>query len=779
MKRLIHGAAWIAHLAWCLSAAAQGPHEVALIVNATSPDSLEIAHHYAHVRRVPSANIIYLDLPPDFGGIRGEITPEQFERLILHPVRKEIGERNIADHILAWVYSAGFPIRVLTSPPISLNGATFVRGQYPPGDAIHQAQFISPFFRGPDKPGDPGLPTATLQEFAIALRDQMPTPSVLLAYTANRGLTVEETLDSLRRAAAADGTQPREPFFFHISDDVRSTARRWQFEGALAELKQTGATTLLSSNPPTAQTALSGLMLGIANTTEPWGRLQPGSLVDNLTSFGAEFHHHDQVRLTHWLRHGASVASGTVTEPYAAWPKFAHARLFAHYARGCTALESYLQALRSPLQQLLVGDPLVRPWGRPIPLTLISMEDAKRPLRGDVSFLASTLVAGPGMNYLFLLDGRSLPAPGANPGIRFDSRNFDDGWHELSAIVYSPGPVRRQGHARLGFTVDNSGRFARLAANGTNLVFDYYRPFRVLVAASAGATGLTLTAHDRVIWSGPASTQEVAVILNPAVIGPGPVPLYAVAHYPDGGRARSAPLPISIQRLNRPPDTPAVSRRTNEAGRVVYLAAAADPEGDPVAIAWFQDRLSDPPSGMVVTSDGWTLAHTSGARIAQIPSLADTDPEEIVFRLATRHEARDTGPLVCGLAWDIRDDRNYSYFGWHWLWSAWVAGRVRDGAYEPLLARGMPRPPRGVEDLSVRRDGDAVSIRINGEEFLRDARIPLRGPIGVIGGPIAATLTALLNSEPAPEGILPAGRWWIRVADPHAATWSAVDFHRL
>lgn len=779
MNAIVKLAILIACCALSARAPAQGPHEIALIVNANSPDSLEIAHHYAHLRRVPSANLIYLDLPADLGGIRGEINPDQFQRLILEPVRNEIAGRNIGDHILAWVYSAGFPVRVLTSPPLSLNGATFVRGQYPPGDAINQAQFISSFFRGPDKPGDAGLPTATLQEFAIALRDQMPTPSILLAYTANRGLTVEETLDSLRRAAAADGTQPREPFFFHISDDVRSTARRWQFDGALAELKQIGAPTLLSSNPPSAQTALSGLMLGIANTTDSWGRLQPGSIVDNLTSFGAEFHHHDQVRLTHWLRHGASVAAGTVTEPFAAWPKFAHARLFAHYARGCTALESYLQALRSPLQQLLVGDPLVRPWGRPIPLTLISMEDAKRPLRGDVSFLASTLVVGPGMNYLFLLNGRSLPAPGANPGIRFDSRNFNDGWHELSAIVYSPGPVRRQGHARLGFTLDNAGRFARLASDTTNTVFDYYRPFTVRVASAPGATGLTVTAHERIIWRGPASTQEIAVALNPQLIGLGPVPLHAVAHFPDGSRARSAPLAIAIQRLNRPPATPLVTRRTNESGRVIYNIESPDPEGDPVTITWFTDRLLETPRGVVASPDGWTLAHTSAVLIAKLPSLSESPPEEIVFRLDTQNEPRDTGPLVCGLAWDIRDDRNYSYFGWHWMWSAWVAGRVRDGAYEPLHARGVPRPPRGDEDLCVHRDGDAVVIRISGQEFFRDARIPLKGPLGLIGGPIPATLTALLASEAAPEGAAPAGRWWIRAADPHAASWAPIDFHSM
>ena len=66
MKAFTRLARLIAYGALTLPATAQGPHEIALIVNANSPDSLEIAHHYAHVRRVPSANVIYLDLPPDF-----------------------------------------------------------------------------------------------------------------------------------------------------------------------------------------------------------------------------------------------------------------------------------------------------------------------------------------------------------------------------------------------------------------------------------------------------------------------------------------------------------------------------------------------------------------------------------------------------------------------------------------------------------------------------------------------------------------------------------------
>lgn len=751
---------------------AQGPHEIALIVNQNNPDSLAIAHQYAHLRRVPSANIIYLNLPRDFGGIRGEIPPDQFQQLIFEPVRSQIAARRIDDHILAWIYSAGFPVRVLTQPPISLHGATFVRGQYPPGEAVDKAQFLSPFWRGPDKPGAQALPSGTLQDFAVALQQNMPLPSASIGYTANRGLTVEETVDSLRRAIAADGSRPKDPVFFHLSEDIRSTSRRWQFDDAANELKLLGVPTLISSNVPSPSQPLSGLMVGVAYTDAMWGRLQPGSIADNLTSFGAEFFHQDQVRLSHWLRTGASIASGTVTEPYAAWPKFAHARIFAHYARGCTALESYMQALRSPLQQFLVGDPLARPWGRPIPLTLISMEDASKPLRGEVSFLASSIAQGPGLRFIFLLDGRTLPTPGTTPGIRFDSRAFSDGWHELHAIAYSAGPVRQQGHARLECQFDNFGRFARLSPGTTNTAVDLVRPFSVRVACSPGATGMTITAYERVIWSGPPSTQAVSVVLRPSEIGAGPVTLHAVAHFPDGMEVRSPPVRLSIQRLNRPPRPPQLVQITNQAGIVQARVESTDPDGDPVRHDWFSDRLFNPPKGVNATADGWTLSDTGRVLIAKLPSLPDTEVSELVLQLRTADTGVNTGPLVGGIAWNIRDNENYAYFGWHWQWNGWAVGKVQGGAFHPIHARGLPRTPRGTETVSIQNTSTGLVINIDGDLFVHLSNETISGPIGLVGGPIPWTLTMLAVKEKPPEFPPHGGRWLVRATDGFDETWA-------
>ncbi|MCZ7592077.1 MAG: hypothetical protein M5U15_07930 [Kiritimatiellae bacterium] len=253
---------------------------------------------------------------------------------------------------------------------------------------------------------------------------------------------------------------------------------------------------------------LSGLMIGAANAGKPWGQLQPGSIADNLTSLGAYFHTFEQTRISYWIANGAAASAGTVAEPYAIWTKFPNARLFFHYASGCTVLESYLQSVASPLQLLPVGDPLCRPWGGSIPLTLISMDDDKKPVSGIASFIVSSLMTQPGMSYLFLLDGRAVAGGGSRPGLQMDTQLFDDGYHELEAVAYSPGPIRSQGHAQLEFKINNRGQSANLQlADASNTPRDLYRPFDVLVSASAGATGLAVCVNERILWRGRGFTE--------------------------------------------------------------------------------------------------------------------------------------------------------------------------------------------------------------------------------------------------------------------------------
>lgn len=737
-------------------ASAQGPHEIALLINQNSPDSIEIAHHYAHQRRIPPSNLIYLDLPDSVRGVRSEISLSDFQHLILEPVQKTIETRRLQDHILAWVYSADFPIRITTDSPMSLTGATFTRGEFPPREQVDKGLYVSPFFRGPLKPDETSLPAGSLQEFAVILKEKMPIPAMMLGYTGARGLSAETIVDDLRRAAAADGTQPRDPVYFHISDDVRSQARRWQLDAAAAELKQIGLPSEISSNRPPAGLALSGLMLGTAFTADPWGRLQPGALADNLTSFGAYFHTHEQTRISYWLSQGAAASAGTVTEPLAIWTKFPNARLFAHYANGCTALESYMQSVRSPIQLLLVGDPLCKPWSRAIPLTLISMDDAKKPLHDTASFLASTLMARPGMSYLFLLNGRALPAGGSNPGLRIDTQILNDGYHELTAVVYSPGPIRKQGYAQLGFTVDNHGQYARLSvAAGTNATLDVSHPFNVTVSAAAGATNLVISVNERGLWQGAVSTQEQTVALSAAQIGPGPALLQATAYFPDNKQVRSKPVPIAIRRLNQAPTFPTIVATNLVDGSTQFTARSTDPDGDAVRITWFADLLAtdiargQPGNALQRDNDGaWTLAATGGSIVATLPAPLVESARELTVALRIAPYPNDSGQQLGGLVFDFKDDQNYACFGWHWEEGGWILGRVENGRLTRFVTRGMPLDPRHTYTIGLSQDGDTLTASVNDEPIGHTDQLRLRGTIGLCGGVPSLTISRLGLSPP-------------------------------
>ncbi|MDZ4197967.1 MAG: hypothetical protein U1E27_01635, partial [Kiritimatiellia bacterium] len=163
------------------TARALGPHEVAVLVNGRSRDSMEIANVFIHLRGIPLENVVYLDLPDSVRTPAAEISPEDFSRWIWDPASEILNARGVSGHILAWVYSADFPIRVRTQPTgTSLHGMTFMRGTpiihsvtNEQGLAVHTFP-NSPFFRGPSQPQAPQGPALSLDRFRDAMPGRLP-----------------------------------------------------------------------------------------------------------------------------------------------------------------------------------------------------------------------------------------------------------------------------------------------------------------------------------------------------------------------------------------------------------------------------------------------------------------------------------------------------------------------------------------------------------------------------------------------------------------------------
>lgn len=451
-------------------ASALGPHEVALVVNDASMDSILLAQAYARLRAVPESNIVRVSLPAGAdGAVPVAMTRADFERLVFRPASRELEERGVAPQILAWVYSCGFPARVAASEDglaapgpadLSIAGATFVRCAWPADEDVKRGSWASPLYAGPAGPGEDPAPAKAFDQHRNERLGDMPLPAAMLAWTGRRGLTLDQAIESIGRAAESDSTAPEGTVWFARSDDVRSACRDWQFAAAAAAAEShAGVRAVVATNlPAVSDGPMLGCMAGASNVRIP-KTFVPGSYGEHLTSFAAAFDKPTQTKETNWLRAGAGFSSGTVAEPYALWQKFPDAWIFSRMLDGLTALEAWTQSVRCPLQQLPLGDPLAKPWAPRVEPVLEAPAGDR--VRGRVELRASL----PGKRdrkmplFTWLVDGRAVAS---GRSFLWDTTRLPDGPHVVRAVVRETiDGIRHQGFYELAYIVENGKRGSR------------------------------------------------------------------------------------------------------------------------------------------------------------------------------------------------------------------------------------------------------------------------------------------------------------------------------
>ena len=205
--------------------------------------------------------------------------------------------------------------------------------------------------------------------------------SCSLAVVHPRGSTLEQAISVLERASESDQSFPKGRFAFSAHAGVRSTTRAADVPDALVYLQELGLKTeYFRTEQPTKAGPLVGLMTGrpTINLKTPQWELVPGSIADNLTSFGGVYNADGHTKLTEFLHAGAAMSSGAVAEPYAIAMKFPLPMMYAYYARGVTAIEAFYLSISSPYQTLIVGDPLTQPFAR-LPSELVDFKVADEP----------------------------------------------------------------------------------------------------------------------------------------------------------------------------------------------------------------------------------------------------------------------------------------------------------------------------------------------------------------------------------------------------------------
>jgi len=83
------------------------PNQVVILANAKSPESLAVATHYAAQRGVPDDHVVRLDLP-----FRDNLTRQEYDDLVVTPLRRALKERNLASSIRVVVTTYGVPLRI-------------------------------------------------------------------------------------------------------------------------------------------------------------------------------------------------------------------------------------------------------------------------------------------------------------------------------------------------------------------------------------------------------------------------------------------------------------------------------------------------------------------------------------------------------------------------------------------------------------------------------------------------------------------------------------------
>lgn len=425
--------ALIAAPVWAL-----GPHEVLLLINGESADSVEVGEAYAAMRQIPVGNVVRVAVP-DKAMPEDTITTEDFERLIWAPATRHVHAQGLDGQILAWVYSVDFPVRINTQPEISVLGLTFSRNKPPKPEAVETGTYVSPLFAGPTGArGQPHLPQS-FDVYAEWLGGEMPLPAMMLGYTRPpHGNSVAKVLACLRGGVGSDGTAPTGTVYFVQTGDVRSRCRAWQQGGAVDDLKALGVRAVITNAEPVGVRDVLGMQVGEQYVNPLRNAFVPGSMGEHLTSASAILHNDFQTKLTAWIEGGATASAGAIAEPYAVWAKFPSACFYFFQASGSTMIESFYQAVRCPLQLLLLGDPLASPW-KPVGKLVMdefggSLTNALRPrIQSHSGFDYGT--------FRYYLDGKQI-----HEGATFTLSpvSLAAGTHRLRVVGYRSGLMRQQ-----------------------------------------------------------------------------------------------------------------------------------------------------------------------------------------------------------------------------------------------------------------------------------------------------------------------------------------------
>lgn len=359
--------------------------------------------------------------------------------------------------------------------------------------------------------------------------------STVLGVTYSKGNSEREVLNYLESATAADATRPSGTFYFCDTRDVRNRTRRRNYDFAITELQRLGfEAEIYSGVLPENVHDIAGLMFGKSHFqfAETKSSILPGAICENLTSYGAVFKPSvGQTKLSELIRYGAAGSSGTVREPYALQSKFPHPMMHVHYARGCTLAEAFYQSVAGPFQLLIAGDALCQPYAVPPKFQILNRKEFERDQSGEISLELERLTDSPDiLRYELYVDG-ALEQQSQSNQISFDSRQLNDGYHELRVVAVANNVGRNRSRAILPVVVNNYGK--RCQAKIQSPRVDWHGVVTVQVESNCGSSA-TLQHNGRILTGLKLVNGKASLRIDARRIGRGESDLSVVVKCEDG-----------------------------------------------------------------------------------------------------------------------------------------------------------------------------------------------------------------------------------------------------
>lgn len=384
----------IAVLLVCLAPASAhaspGPDSVVVIANADVPESVALAERYVRERGVPRAQLCLLPLPE-----ADTISLAEYEAGLLEPLRACLEAGGVRARIEAALLIRGVPLRVnipvgaaeqvvSTAAALSLWDSVMTDGGpvlgQPPGRSADcgasmclTATWRNPYLRG--LAFEPG--------FEVEDRGVIWRPILVTMLHARTYADAERLLDSALEGEAM--APPSGEYLFMEGRDPARGALDIQYDGVIGQLEARGFTaTRVPFEADLTGRTLAAFFTGTATLGETieGNTYLPGSVVDNLTSFGAvprnfEETGESQVSIARWVEQGVAGVHGTVAEPLNNC--FPSRDLLVSYVDGATLAEAFHGQLPFVYwRNLVLGDPMAAPHALRPELTVEGVTEGAR-----------------------------------------------------------------------------------------------------------------------------------------------------------------------------------------------------------------------------------------------------------------------------------------------------------------------------------------------------------------------------------------------------------------